>query len=364
MKKHILSLDITLILAVAFLMASGIFALTSATVETRKITIQTFCATLGIISMVVIAFWDYQSISGKKNHIYLLCIVFLISVFIFGTGKEETGATSWIRLGHIGVQPSEFVKLLFALYLSCEISEKIEKNTLNKPKSLLIFILKSALIIGLVVMQNDTGTALVFIFMLGLTLFISGISKKYIFIAIAAFLVLIPLFWFFLADYQRDRILVFLNPQSDLSDAGYQVYLSKLAISSGGILGKGYKNGAVNALSYLPEKDTDFIFSIIGEESGLIGTLYFTSLFLFLIIKLFYITTHAKDLQGKILVTAICAMFIFHTIENVGMTIGLLPVTGIPLPFVSYGGSSMLSMSFGVGLALSVRRKTYNLLNS
>lgn len=364
MKKHILSYDFILIFTVVFLMVSGIFVLTSATAEIRKITVQTFCASLGIISMVLIAFWDYQSISGKKNHIYLLCIVFLISVFIFGTGKEETGATSWIRFGRIGVQPSEFVKLLFALFLSCEISEKIEKDTLNKPKDLLIFLLKCAVIIGLVVMQNDTGTALVFIFMLGLTLFASGISKKYIFITIAAFLMLIPIIWFFLADYQRDRILVFLNPEADLSSAGYQVYLSKLAISSGGLLGKGYKNGAVNALSFLPEKDTDFIFSVIGEETGLLGTLYFIGLFLILIIRLFYIASNSKDLQGKTLVTAICAMFIFHIIENIGMTIGLLPVTGIPLPFVSYGGSSMLAMSAGVGLALCVRRKTYKLLNS
>lgn len=364
MKKHILSYDFILIFTTALLMLSGIFVLTSATTDIKKITIQSFTATLGIISMVVIAFWDYQSISGRKNHIYLLCIVFLISVFIFGTGKEETGATSWIRFGRIGIQPSEFVKLLFALYLSCEIPEKIEKNTLNKPKSLLIFVLKCALIIGLVVMQNDTGTALVFAFMLTVTLFTSGISKKYIFITIGAFLVMIPLIWFFLADYQRDRILVFLNPEADLSSAGYQVYLSKLAISSGGIWGKGYKNGAVNALSYLPEKDTDFIFSVIGEETGLIGALYFTALFLFLIIRLFYITSKAKDLQGKTLVTSICAMFIFHITENIGMTIGLLPVTGIPLPFVSYGGSSMLSMSAGVGLSLCVRRKTYNLLKS
>lgn len=364
MKKHILSLDFILILAVVLLMVSGILTLTSATTETKKITIQALSATLGILSMVAVAFWDFKSISGKKNHIYLLCIVFLISVFIFGTGKEETGAKSWIRLGNIGIQPSEFVKLLFALYLSCEISEKIEKNTLNDPKNLLVFILKSSLIIGLVVLQNDTGTALVFIFMLTVTLFTSGISKKYIFITIGTFLVLMPIIWFFLADYQRDRILVFLNPEADLSSAGYQVYLSKLAISSGGILGKGYKNGAVNALSYLPEKDTDFIFSVIGEESGLIGTIYFISLFTLLIARLFYIASKSKDLQGKILVTAICAMFLFHITENIGMTIGLLPVTGIPLPFVSYGGSSMLTMTVGIGLALSVRRKTYKLLNS
>jgi rod shape determining protein RodA len=285
-------------------------------------------------------------------------------VFFFGIGKEEKGSLSWIRFGSIGIQPSEFVKLLFSLFLSCELSEKIEKNSLNDKKCLLAFLSKCAVIIGLVILQNDTGTALVFVFMLSVTLFTSGISKRYIFITIGAFLVLIPLIWFLLADYQKDRILVFLNPEADLSDSGYQVYFAKLALSSGGIFGKGYKNGAVNALSYLPEKETDFIFSVIGEEFGLFGTLYFVALFSVLIIRLFYIAKTSKDLQGKILVTAICAMYLFHITENIGMTIGLLPVTGIPLPFVSYGGSSMLSMCTGAGLTLAVRRKTYTLLNS
>lgn len=361
MKKYILSVDWALVFAVVLLMTVGIFALTSATSDAKRLAVQTFSASLGIISMLLVAFWDYSAVSSKKNHIYFLCIFFLVIVFPFGIGKEETGALSWIRFGKIGVQPSEFVKLLFALYLSCELAEKSEKNTLNNPKELIVFLVKCSIIIGLVILQNDTGTALAFLFMLIVTLFVAGISKKYIAIAIASLLILLPFAWLFLADYQRDRIMVFLNPDADLSDAGYQVYLSKLALSSGGIFGKGYKNGAVNALSYLPEKETDFIFSVIGEEAGLIGTLFVIILFLFLIIKLFYIATHTENTQGKILTTAICAMFLFHIIENIGMTLGLLPVTGIPLPFLSYGGSSMLSMSFGIGLVLAVRQKTYTL---
>lgn len=364
MKKYILSVDFVIVFTVVLLMLSGLFVLTSATNDAKRLSVQTLCAFIGTFFMIVLCFWDYKSTAGKKKHIYFLCVFSLIIVFLFGIGKEETGALSWIRFGHIGVQPSEFVKLLFSLYLSLELSQKCEKNTLNEKKELLVFLLKCSVIIGLVVLQNDTGTALVFLFMLVVSLFVSGISKKYIFLALAALLVLIPLIWLLLADYQRDRIMVFINPDSDLSDAGYQVYIAKLALSSGGIFGKGYKNGAVNALSYLPEKETDFIFSVIGEEAGLIGTLYFIALFSLLIFRLFYIAAKSKDLQGKLLVTAICAMFLFHIIENIGMTIGLLPVTGIPLPFVSYGGSSMLSMSAGTGLVLAVRRKTYTLLNS
>lgn len=365
LKKYILSVDFNMVLVVVWLMTLGVFTLTSATDNERRLTIQTICAFLGIILMIAVSFWDYTSVLGKKNHIYALCVFFLLIVFPFGTGKEETGAISWIRFAGIGIQPSEFVKLLFAIYLSCELTEKIEKNTLNNPKALSVFLLKCALIIALVILQNDTGTALVFLFMLITVLFVAGISLKYVLLAISVTLVLLPIIWLTLADYQRDRILVFFNPSADLSDSGYQVHLSKLALSSGGIWGKGYKNGAVNALSYLPEKETDFIFSVIGEEFGFLGTSFLIAMYLVLIFKMFSIISHTKITQGKILATAVCAMFIFHIIENISMSIGLLPVTGIPLPFISYGGSSMFSMSLGVGLVLSVRQKNifYSIAN-
>lgn len=361
MKRNILSVDLTVVFVVLLLMTSGLVTLTSVTDDTKKLTVQTFSAILGTILMIVVTFWDVRSTATKGNHIYFLCLVLLAMVFPFGTGKEETGATSWIRFGNIGVQPSEFVKLLFGVYLSCELTDKIQKNTLNTPKPLIIFLLKCLVIIGLVILQNDTGTSLVFLFMLIVTLFIAGISKKYLLISLLTALIILPIIWMCLKDYQQDRILVFLNPNDDLSDAGYQVYLSKLALSSGGIFGQGYKSGAVNALSYLPEKENDFIFSVIGEEFGLLGTVFLLTLFLILIFKCFSIAKNSDDLQGKLIATAVCSMFTFHIIENVGMTLGLLPVTGIPLPFISYGGSSMLSMSIGIGLVLSVRRKTYTL---
>ena len=364
MKKYVFSVDFTVVFTVLLLMIIGFISLTSATDDTRKLTVQLFCYTIGFVSMIALAFWDYRSIIGQKLHIYLFCIFLLVIVFPFGIGKEETGALSWIRFGSIGIQPSEFAKLLFCLYLSCELAEKIENRTLNNKKSLLIFLLKCVPVIALVIAQNDTGSALVFLFLMCSVLFVGGISFKYIFISIGITLILLPVIWLCLADYQKDRIIVFFNPTKDLTDAGYQVNLSKLALSSGGIFGKGYKSGAVNALSYLPEKETDFIFSVIGEEFGLLGTLIVLILYLILILKYFSISIHSPDIHGKIITLGVLAIYVFHIAENIGMTLGLFPVTGIPLPFLSYGGSSVVSMSLGAGLVLSVRRKIYNLYYS
>ncbi len=343
-------------------MAIGIFCVESASgAEERKPLVQLFACILGIISMILIAFWDYRSLIPVMRYIYFLSIFLLILVFLFGIGKEETGALSWIRFGSIGIQPSEFVKLFFCLYYAWDISQNVENKTLNKAKPLVKTILSSVLIIGLVVLQNDTGTALVFIFMLFTMLYISGIYYKYILWALVASILLMPILWLFLADYQRARIAVFFNPNTQLSDAGYQVSQSKLAFGSGGILGHGYKNGPINSLSYLPEKDTDFIFGVIGEEFGFIGSIFVVILLLILIFRCFQIAKYAPDINGRLIAVGVASMLMFHTIENIGMTIGILPVTGIPLPFISYGGSSVLAMSMAIGLILSVRRKTYNL---
>lgn len=360
MKKYFKSIDFIVIIAVISLMSIGIITLFSAT-TIGKVKVQLLAYSLGIISMILISFWDYRSIEKSSMHIYFFSIFLLLIVFIFGIGKEETGAISWIRFGKIGIQPSEFVKILFCLFISCNISSMIESNTLNHPKELLYFILKCVPIIGLVILQNDTGTALVFIFMLALCLFVSGISVKYIVICFAFAVISLPLIWLFMSDYQKDRIQVFFYPENDLLGSGYQVYLSKLAVSSGGILGTGYNKGPLNSLSYLPEKDTDFIFSVIGEEFGFLGTITTTIIFVVLILRCFYIAKNASDNLGRMIATGVGSWLTFHVIENISMTVGLLPVTGIPLPFVSYGGSSVLSISIAMGLVLSVRRKTYKI---
>lgn len=358
MKKHFLAIDFVVVTTVLLLFAVGTAAIYSAA-DIGKLYVQLLAYSLGIISMILISFWDYRSIQQNSNHIYFISIFLLLIVFVFGIGKEETGAQSWIRFGGIGVQPSEFVKILFCLYISCKLSSMIEENTLNNPKTLLIFLGKCLPVIGLVIFQNDTGSALVFVFMLAVCLFVSGIRPKFIIAALIVTIATLPLMWLFMSDYQRDRILVFFNPEKDLLGAGYQVYLSKLAIASGGIFGAGYREGPLNSLSYLPEKDTDFIFSCLGEEFGMTGTVLTVTLFIILIFRCFYIAKTAADNQGRIICTGVASWLTFHVVENIGMTTGLLPVTGIPLPFVSYGGSSVLAMSMAIGLVLSVRRKIY-----
>ncbi len=358
MKKCFFAIDYIVVITVLLLFAVGTVAVYSAA-DTRKLYVQLLAYSLGIISMILISFWDYRSIQQNSYHIYFISIFLLLIVFLFGIGKEETGAQSWIRFGGIGVQPSEFVKILFCLYISCNLSSMIEENTLNNPKTLLIFLGKCLPIIGLVILQNDTGSALVFVFMLAVCLFVSGIRPKFIIVALIVTIAALPLMWLFMSDYQKDRILVFFNPEEDLLGAGYQVYLSKLAIASGGIFGAGYLSGPLNSLSYLPEKDTDFIFSCLGEEFGMTGTLVTITLFIILIFRCFYIAKTAADNQGRLICTGVASWLTFHVVENIGMTIGVLPVTGIPLPFVSYGGSSVLAMSMAMGLVLSVRRKIY-----
>ncbi len=359
MKKHILSVDYTIVFTVLALIFIGFVSISSATSDTHKFRVQLFAYLLGIASMLAITFWDYRSIVRSANHIYLLSMLLLFSVFIFGVGKEKTGAVSWIRFASIGIQPSEFAKVLFCLYLSCKLPGLQENGDINNIKKLFKFILHCFPFIALVIFQNDTGTALVFVFILSVCLFLAGIRKRYIALAFALLVISLPVLWLVMSEYQRDRILVFLNPSADLADSGYQVYLSKLAISSGGIRGRGYKSGAVNSLSFLPEKDTDFIFSVIGEELGLLGTLFCLILYTILIFKCFSVAQNATDAQGRYLCACVGAWIAFHVVENIGMTIGLLPVTGIPLPYLSYGGSSALATSIGVGLVLSVRRKTF-----
>ena len=245
------------------------------------------------------------------------------------------------------------VKIAFCITFSIDLSKQHEN--VNNPKILLQLFMHFAVLTGLVILQNDTGTALVFLFMFLCMLFAAGLSFKYIFAGLGAFVAFAPLAWFVLMrPYQRERILVFLNPERDAMGAGYQVLQSKIAIGSGEFLGRGYMQGPQNQLAMLPEKETDFIYGVFGEEFGFIGCIIVLALLALLIIRCINIGLHAKNELGCFMCIGIASMFMFHTFENILMCIGLMPVTGIPLPFLSYGGSSALTNFLAVGLVLSV----------
>ncbi len=357
LKKHFSHLDYGVIALALLLTGAGLIFIYSATQSAesvRKIAVQALAAVLGVGLMLALSFVDYRVYKSYATHIYIASLAVLIFVLIFGSGREETGANSWIRFGGIGIQPSELIKIAFAVVFAYKLSAAKEAGKLNDIKEVLKLTAFYAGITGLVILQNDTGTALVFTFMFVAMFFVAGISMKYVLSALGAACLLLPLSWLVMAPYQRNRIMVFFNPELDPTGAGYQVLQSKIAIGSGELLGRGYLNGPQNQLSLLPEKETDFIFGVIGEEFGFLGCAIVVILLFLLVLRVFGISKTAKDDAGSLICVGLGAMLLFHVVENVCMCLGLLPVTGIPLPFLSYGGSSLVTNFLAIGLVLNV----------
>ncbi len=356
LRNYFKQLDYSLLIISVLLGLLGLLMIASATNSSegsRDILVQSLAMSMGIVAMFIMAAIDYEDYADLSKYLYIGSLLVLVLVLIFGTGKSETGANSWIRIGGIGIQPSELVKISFCITFSVHLAKV--RETVNEPKTLLKLFLHFIIPTGLVVLQNDTGTALVFVFMFFCMLFAAGLSFKYILTALGVFLASLPLAWFVLMrPYQKERILVFLNPERDASGAGYQVLQSKIAIGSGEFLGRGYMKGPQNQLDMLPENETDFIFGVIGEEFGFIGTSLILILLAALILRCIYVGLRSKNDMGCFICIGIAAMYAFHAFENIFMCIGLMPVTGIPLPFLSYGGSSVLTNFIAVGLVISV----------
>ena len=281
--------------------------------------------------------------------IFIVSVAALVAVLIFGTGLKETGGQSWIKIGNISFQPSEFVKIAFIITFSAHLT-KVRDN-INSAKVLSLLLLHAAVFIVLIALEPDIGTALVFVFITVSMLFFAGLSWKYFTIDGLLFIISMPVMWALLKNYQKNRILVFLNPELDPTGYGYNVIQSKLALGSGKIFGQGFLQGKITQGEMLPSKHTDFIFSVIGEEFGLIGCIIVTVILLLIIMRLFSIGIRSKDTFSGLMSCGLSAMLLFHTFINIGMCIGLMPVTGIPLPFISYGGSSVIANFAAAGLA-------------
>ncbi len=347
--------DKPLIILVCLLSIAGLFAIYSATYSygtLSNVITQGGAFILGLGLMIVLTLFDYEQYQGLIKYIAGLAVVLLLIVLVVGQAGEW-GAKSWIRLGPIGIQPAEIAKVAFIITFAYHLDAVHEK--INKPLTLLGLIAHAAVPIGLILLQPDAGSAMVFIFIFIVMLFVAGISYKYIISAGVLGIISLPLIYNFLLDeYQKDRIRVFFNPESDPLFRGYNVIQSKIAVGAGRFFGCGYLKGTQTQMEFLPTKHTDFIFSVICEEFGLFGALVILTLLTLLIFRCIKTAREANSRFGKFIAVGVAAMFIFHVVENCGMCIGLTPVTGIPLPFISYGGTSLITYMIAVGLVMSV----------
>ncbi|HVR41056.1 MAG TPA: rod shape-determining protein RodA [Thermoanaerobaculia bacterium] len=310
---------------------------------------------IGITLMTLFLAFDYHSLFDVAPILYGVGIAFLAYLLIFG--RLTANVKSWIHIGGFQFQPSEFMKIFTALMLA-RFFDSNDRAYLNVRS----FIVAMAIIgapVFLILMQPDFGTAATFFPLVAVAMFFGGIRARVWIIMIVAVAIMLPIGWNQLKPYQKERIKIFLNPERDPLGTGYQVTQAKIAIGSGGIHGKGFKQGTQAKLAFLPARHTDFIFAVLGEEWGFIGVVIVLSLFLFLVVQALTFAKHARDRGGTFLIICLVSFIIFHVFINVAMQIGVLPTTGIPLPLISYGGSSTMMFFIAIGLILNVDMRRF-----
>lgn len=318
---------------------------------------------VGLGAIMFIVRYDYLELKGLSPFLYGLSVLMLVAVLLFG--EEVRGTTGWISIGPLPpLQPAEFTKVLLVLAFADFLQRR--RGEMTTLAGMMPCFAYMGVPFILIMLQPDLGTALVYIAITFIMMYIAGANQRIlVFILVGALaLVGIVLFlhfqfdmWIPLKDYQLKRLIVFIDPYNDGMggrDAGWNTIQSLVAIGSGGFSGQGLFQGSQVQLNFLPEHHTDFIYAVIGEELGFVGAGLVLLLFGLLLTRAVYIASNSRELYGALLVTGISAMWLFHIFENIGMCIGMMPVTGIPLPFISYGGSSMLTNLLAVALILSV----------
>ena len=310
----------------------------------------------GLVAMTAVMVFDYRNIDRWAYMIYCGILLLLIGVLLFG--KMAGGSRRWLDFGPVSIQPSELAKIAVIFILARYYSKRVKPDGFSL-RELLYPSLLALLPFGLIVEQPDLGTALTVVLISGsITLFVKVERRTFLFLG-AAGAITLPLVWFFLREYQKQRILTFLDPNRDPLGAGYHIIQSKIAIGSGMIAGKGFLRGTQNTLSFLPEQHTDFIFSVLAEEWGFIGASFSVLLFLSLIIWGLNIAYRCKDAFGTILAFGLIALIFWQTFINLGMVMGLLPVVGMPLPLISYGGSSVLTIMICIGILMNISMRQF-----
>ena len=305
---------------------------------------------ISIFAMGVVAQFSPLSYARIGPWLYSICLVLLILVLIIG--ETRNGATRWLNIGITSFQPSELMKIAMPLMIAGYISRgSLPPRVSSVALSITIVLIPSYLIME----EPDLGTSILVAFSGLVVIFLSGLKKRYLALAFALFLAYLPFMWSSIHPFQKKRVLSYLNPESDPLGSGYHLIQSKIAIGSGGIFGKGWLNSTQGQLDFLPERTTDFIFAILAEEFGFLGVSLLIGIYLFIIGRGIMIAINAQDLFSRLLASSISLTFFVYVFVNIAMTTGLLPVVGVPLPLISSGGTSMVTIMVGLGMLMSVQ---------
>lgn len=345
-------MDVPLLLLLAVIILVGFFVLYSATGEdVARLHRQNIRMGLALLVMFIIAQISPSTLYRWSPNLYIAGVLLLISVLFFGeVGK---GAQRWLNLGFVRFQPSELIKISVPMMIAWYFADRrLPPRFLNLLSAGILIVIP----VLLVAKQPDLGTSILIASAGFFVVFLAGLSWRILSgIFIASVLMAYPIWIYLMHDYQRERVLTFLNPENDPLGSGYHIIQSMIAIGSGGVFGKGWLNGTQSQLDFLPERTTDFIFAVYSEEFGLIGNVLLLALYALVILRGLYIATQAQDTYARLLAGSLSLSFFVYVFVNTGMVTGLLPVVGLPLPLISYGGTSMVTLMAGFGILMSIQ---------
>ncbi|MBN1596546.1 rod shape-determining protein RodA [candidate division FCPU426 bacterium] len=348
-------MDLTILLPALLLAVIGVAMVYSATYAKDGMPAfylkQIVWIALGLIAMIFFASFNFQVLIERYSQPAYWVLLVLLAVLL-AAGEQISGSKRWIFLGPFGFQPSEFAKVATTLVLAKYLAARQDK--VREWQTVMMAFLIGGIPMVLILREPDLGTALLFFPLVFALLYTVGVPVKRLFYIISTGVLASPLVWMLLKDYQRRRLMVFLNPNSDTLGAGYNVIQSKIAIGSGGFLGKGWLSGTQGQLKFVPEHHTDFIFSVMSEEWGFLGVMVLLLLFVLMLLQMLRIARSARDLGGSLTAVGLTTILFTQAVVNIGMATGILPVTGMTLPFISYGGSSMIACMSMLGILTSI----------
>lgn len=357
MLKKIFKIDLVLLSSVMLLVAVGLVSLYSISLNSGEyresmslFARQSLFVLFGFLAMLFFSKINYHYFKSYSTALYLFSLILLVAVIFWG--DTVRGTVGWLGIGPFNVQPVEIAKIGLVIFLAAYISRK--KMELSEGSRIVVSFIVTAVFVFLVLRQPDFGSAMVLIAIwIGIIIF-SGLSKKIFALLILAVFLTAFTSWFFLADYQKERLTSIIEPGKDPAGSGYNVIQSTIAIGSGGLAGKGIGYGSQSQLNFLPEKHNDFIFAVISEELGLAGSFFLLLVFAAFFYRLRAAALKAQDNFGYLIVSGFMSMFFAQFMVNIGMNIGIVPVAGISLPFVSYGGSFLLACFVSAGIILNI----------